>query len=95
MSLSTRVHVKPSMLKPEAVSVVVNPDNPELLNIRLGNSTLTMHYEDALKLSQWIRVRAKEAKRMTGDMSRHWSMLASLDGTPAEGIDRKMFGNSQ
>jgi hypothetical protein len=39
-----------------------------------------MPYETALQLSQWLRVRAKEAKRLNGDMSRHWSVVAVLEG---------------
>lgn len=71
------VRVKPSLLTPQQVSV---GSDGELVTITVGNSTLTMHYEQALKLSQWMRVRAKEAKRLAGDASRHWSALAVLDG---------------
>ena len=52
----------------------------ELVAIQIGNTTLRMGYEDALKFSQWIRVRAKQAKRFAGDTSRHWSTIAVLDG---------------
>jgi hypothetical protein len=38
-----------------------------------------MHYEDALKVSQWLRVRAKEAKKRAGDVSRHWSVVGTLE----------------
>ena len=55
----------------------------ELVVISIGNSELKMHYEDALQLSQWIRVRAKEAKRRAGDQSRHWSLVATLEGVKA------------
>lgn len=68
---------KPTCLKPEQVAV--SAEN-ELVVIAIGNSQLKMHYEDALKLSQWIRSRAKQAKRSCGDVSRHWSTLAILDG---------------
>ena len=40
---------------------------------------LTMPYETALQLSQWMRVRAKECKRIAGDMSRHWSAVGVLE----------------
>lgn len=89
--MKRRVHAKQSLLKPQSLAVVVHPSNPELVCIKVGNSTLTMHYEDALKISQWIRVRAKEAKRLSGDSSRHWSVLGTLDGTPGEGLDRATF----
>lgn len=71
------VQVKPSVLAPQRVAVGTEG---ELVTITVGNSTLRMHYEGALKLSQWIRVRAKQAKKRAGDESRHWSALAVLDG---------------
>lgn len=74
---SSVVVVKPSLLTPQAIAVATEG---ELVTITVGNSTLKMHYEDALKLSQWLRVRAKEAKRRAGDVSRHWSAVAVLDG---------------
>lgn len=52
----------------------------EQVALTIGNSTLRMNYEAALQLSQWLRVRGKEAKRNAGDVSRHWSALAVLDG---------------
>jgi hypothetical protein len=55
----------------------------EMVVITIGNTDLRMHYEDALQLSQWVRVRAKEAKRRAGDTSRHWSAVATLEGIKA------------
>ena len=52
----------------------------ELVVLQVGNAELKMPYETALQLSQWLRVRGKEAKRMAGDQSRHWSAIAILDG---------------
>jgi hypothetical protein len=52
----------------------------ELVRLTVGNSHLDMPYETAIQLSQWLRVRGKEAKRQAGDMSRHWSAIAVLDG---------------
>ena len=71
------VIVRPSLLTPQKIAVGTEG---ELVTITVGNSTLKMGYEDALKLSQWIRTRAKQAKRFAGDQSRHWSALAVLDG---------------
>ena len=51
----------------------------ELVRLQVGNSTLTMDYETAIQLSQWLRFRGKEAKRNAGDVSRHWSALGLLD----------------
>lgn len=68
--------VKPPILTQQQVRVESRGD---LVMIHIGNSTLTMGYEDALKLSNWIRVRAKESKRRVGDVSRHWSVIGVLD----------------
>jgi hypothetical protein len=72
-----RVHTPPPLLTPQALAV---RSEGELVVVTVGGSDLRLHYEDALKVSQWIRVRAKEAKRRCGDVSRHWSTLAVLDG---------------
>lgn len=71
------VRVKPLLLSPQRIAVGIEG---ELVTITIGNSTLRMGYEDALKLSQWVRVRAKQAKRLAGDNSRHWSAVGVLDG---------------
>lgn len=74
-NLSPAIHVKPKLLQP--TQIVVTPVG-ELVEIKIGNTTLHIHYEEALRLSQMIRVKAKEAKRLAGDMSRHWSAVATL-----------------
>jgi hypothetical protein len=71
------VIAKKPLLAPEYVEVTADG---ELVTIRFGNVPVTMHYEAALKIAQFIRVRAKEAKRKAGDVSRHWSAIATLDG---------------
>ena len=63
------------LLKRERIAVSAEGD---LVVMELGNVTLKLGYEDALQLSQWIRVRAKEAKRTAGDTSRHWSLIGQL-----------------
>lgn len=70
------VAVKPGLLTPQHLEVSVEG---ELVAIQIGNSTMRLHYEDALKISQWIRMRAKQAKQRCGDVSRHWSALAVLE----------------
>lgn len=55
-------------------------DEGEQAGFRIGNSELRFSYEDALRFSQMLRVHAKKAKRRAGDMSRHWSAIAVLDG---------------
>jgi hypothetical protein len=52
----------------------------ELVCLTVGNATIKMPYETAIQLSQWLRVRGKEAKRKAGDMSRHWSAIGILEG---------------
>lgn len=71
-----RIHTPPPLLTPQHLAV---SSEGEIVVITIGNSDLRMHYADALKVSQWIRVRAKEAKRRAGDVSRHWSGLAMLE----------------
>lgn len=70
------IHNKPALLTPQTLAV---SSEGEIVVVHVGNSALRMHYSDALKISQWIRVRAKEAKNRAGDMSRHWSSLAILE----------------
>ena len=41
----------------------------ELITLKFGNVPITMHYNDALRISQMIFVHAKQAKRETGDHS--------------------------
>ena len=69
------IHVKPKLLQP--TEIAVTPVG-ELVEIKIGNTVLSIHYEEALRLSQMIRIKAKEAKRIAGDMSRHWSAVATL-----------------
>ena len=63
------------LLKKERIAVESEGD---IVHIHLGNVTVSLPYESALLLSQWVRVRAKEAKRRAGDVSRHWSVLGTL-----------------
>ena len=52
----------------------------ELVKLSIGNADIRMPYETAIQLSQWLRVRGKEAKRLAGDMSRHWSAIGLIEG---------------
>lgn len=72
--------MRPSLLTQQRLEV---KSEGELVVICVGNSELKMHYEAALLLSQWIRVRAKECKRRAGDASRHWSAIGVI--SDAEG----------
>lgn len=71
--------VKPKVLQPSSVEVTAVG---EQVNLRIGNSSLRMSYEQAITLSQWLRVRGKEAKRFAGDVSRHWHGIAVMNGAP-------------
>jgi len=77
MDTGPAIHVKPTTFTPQQMIIV---SENELVAIKIGNTTLRVHYEDAFRISQMIRVRAKEAKRFAGDTSRHWSLIANLDG---------------
>ena len=67
--------VTKDVLKRERIAVESEGD---LVVIHLGNVTVKVPYETGLLLSQWIRLRAKEAKRRAGDRSRHWSVIGTL-----------------
>lgn len=68
---------RPPAFRTEDVRVT---DEGAHVKFTVGNSTLTMHYEDALRISQMIRVHAKRAKKRAGDVSRHWSAVGVLEG---------------
>lgn len=67
--------VNKGLLKQERISVSSEND---LVVMQFGNVEVRIPYETALLLSQWIRFRAKEAKRFAGDTSRHWSVIGQL-----------------
>lgn len=67
--------VNKNLLKQERIAVESDGD---LCVITLGNVQVKLAYDTALLLSQWIRLRAKEAKRCAGDSSRHWSAIGTL-----------------
>lgn len=67
--------VNNNLLKQERISVV---SEGELVVMQLGNVTVKLPYDTTLLLSQWLRMRAKEAKRRAGDKSRHWSVIGTL-----------------
>jgi hypothetical protein len=63
------------LLKQERIAVSSEGD---LVVMDLGNVQIKLPYETALLLSQWLRVRAKDAKRLAGDTSRHWSVIGTM-----------------
>lgn len=65
------------LLSRQRISVEARGD---MVRLSIGNADIDMPYETAIQLSQWLRVRGKEAKKTAGDMSRHWSVIGFLDG---------------
>jgi hypothetical protein len=55
----------------------------QLVVLRVGNAELRMEHETAIQLSTWLRVRGKEAKRIAGDASRHWTGIGHLEAVEA------------
>jgi hypothetical protein len=68
--------IRPSILESTGVKFF---DEGDLAGFTIGNSTLRMTYEDALRFAQMLRVHAKRAKRRAGDVSRHWSVVGVLE----------------
>lgn len=66
-----------TLLSRQRISVEIEG---ELVKLIIGNATIRMPYETALQLSQFLRVRGKQAKKLAGDNSRHWSAVGYLDG---------------
>jgi hypothetical protein len=69
--LGAAIHVKPKLhsYRREDVST-----QGRLVSVKVGASTFSLHYENALKVAQWLRVRAKESRNTAGDV-RHWSEI--------------------
>lgn len=78
--------VSNDILKKERIAVAAERD---LVVITLGNVEIKLGYEDSLLLSQWIRVRAKQAKDFAGDKSRHWSVIGTMhDASRGPGVTK-------
>ena len=71
---------QPDLLKKQRVGVTIEG---ELVVLSVGNTELKMDYETAIQLSTWMRVRGKEAKRIAGDNSRHWTVIGQLSALEA------------
>ena len=68
------IHQRP-LLQKQRIAVEHREDRVALI---IGNTEMEMDYETALQLSQWLRVRGKQAKNFAGDISRHWSVIGVL-----------------
>jgi hypothetical protein len=68
------------LLAPRRIEVGVDPANPTLVVLHLGNVEAKFDYATAIQLSTWLRFRGKQAKLNAGDDSRHWSVIGNLVG---------------
>lgn len=64
-----------NLLKPERIAVSSEGD---LVVLNIAGAEIKMPYTTAFQLSQWLRLRAKEAKRRAGDTAHHWSAMGIL-----------------
>ena len=64
--------VVPDLLKTGQISV---RRDGELVAVAFGADEVRLPYKAALKIAQWLRMRAKESKRRAGDVARHWSVV--------------------
>lgn len=68
------------LLRPQTTSVRCEG---QLVVLQIGNTEIKMEYETALKVSTWMRIKGKEAKRNAGDTSRHWTVIGNLTAVEA------------
>ncbi len=66
------IHVKDKTLQLHRRNVT---SQGSMVYVKEGRRTISLHFEDALKISQWLRLRAKECRNTAGDV-RHWSDIA-------------------
>ena len=48
----------------------------EMVRLTIGNAHVDMPYETAIQLSQWLRVRGKQARNTAGERA-HWSQIVT------------------
>ncbi len=72
-------NVNRELLKASAVAV---SNEGALVVWKLGTTTVKLPYNAAFTISQWIRLRAKEAQKTAGDI-RHWATVATPEIAPA------------
>jgi hypothetical protein len=65
----------PSLMQKQRIAVRAEG---ELVVLQIGNVEMRFDHETAIQLSTWLRIRGKEAKRLAGDNSRHWSVVGKL-----------------
>ena len=57
--------------KPLAQQKLLVSYESEFVTLNFGGTTITVHYQDALKIGALIMHKAKQCKRKCGDISRH------------------------
>jgi hypothetical protein len=62
----------PELLRPHGLDISTSG---QLVVFKIGKATAQLPFDVANTLSQWIRVRGKEAKRNAGELA-HWSRFA-------------------
>lgn len=75
LSSAPNVIVRPPTLDP---TKVVFFDEGEHAGFRIGNSELRLHYTDALRFSQMLRVHARKAKKTAGNNAPLFSVVGTL-----------------
>lgn len=71
----TAIHVKPKLQRYQRSDV---QRQGRMVLIKIGPHTISLHFESVLKIAQWIRVRAKEARNTAGD-TRFWADITELN----------------
>lgn len=75
-SPGTAIHVKTPLEKFNSQQV---GSEGRLVRVQIGNNTIRTHFENALKISQWLRLKAKECQRIAGDTERPWYTIAVVE----------------
>lgn len=70
---------RPALVKPTPLSVRAEG---ETVYLTINGVDVGFHYEDALTVAGWLRLRAKQAKANAGDTSRNWRVLGDLQALP-------------
>ena len=69
ISAAPLVRVPRSVATPKSLNVKVSRE-VDRVTMQIGNHALTMDYEAAMRLGQWLLAKGCEAKFMAGDMTR-------------------------
>lgn len=73
LQAGTAIHVRPKLHEYRRSDVSTYG---RLVLIKIGLNTISLHFESAFTIAQWLRMRAKESRNRVGD-TRHWSEIAT------------------